>query len=401
MRQVPVAGAVVMLLFAGGSALAQAPRDLRYVQVDQIEVRSGPSDAPEFYVTNRLRRGQAVEVVETMPGGWLAVKPPEGSFSYINTRFLRHMLPEMPTHVVTLDGVKVPVYIGSEVLNRRPTVVGCWLEPGAQVVSRGKPKSDEDGTWMPIEAPARERRYVRASQVERSATSTDSVIRTASATVPASGSTFTPTSPAAAAPVGNEASTADQLWARAQQAERNGQYAEAVRLYALVGAETARSNPNMSAVALQRANFLQTGAQNYGASVGPAVGSPTYPVATPASTSPLQIGGPTTSAPATRMPVVPTSASANPPRGYATRNGQTSWLSFRGILRRSGRTIEGQQTYALDDPITLRPILYATPARGVDFESHVNRTVTLTGYSFWRGDLRNNFMSAVHLVPDP
>ena len=43
-----------------------------------------------------------VEVTAEKSGGWLEIRPPEGSLSYINTRFLRHMYTNQPNHVVTL-----------------------------------------------------------------------------------------------------------------------------------------------------------------------------------------------------------------------------------------------------------------------------------------------------------
>src|SRR5690606_34976620 len=104
------------------------------------------------------------------------------------------------------------------------------------------------------------------------------------------------------------------------------------------------SNPNLSAMALQRAHHLQTGAQNYGASVGAMAPPPAYPTTTPVSTQPIQIGGPKPSGAPARTTAG--SSAVSPPRGYVSRNGQTSWLSFRGVLRRAGRTIEGQTTYA-------------------------------------------------------
>jgi SH3-like domain-containing protein len=392
MRPIPVCGAVVLFLLVGGSAFAQVGRDIRFVCVDQAEVRSGPSASSEFYVTNRLRRGQPVEVVAEKEGGWLAIRPPEGSFSYINTRFLRHMVADMPTHVVTLDGVKVPVYMGSEVVNKRPTVVGAWLEPGAQVTSCGKAIADEDGTWMPIESPARETRYIRASAVARTPAEQGQIVRASASAGTSMQSSFTPSRLApSSAPSANVPLSPEVMFRKAEQAERTGQMAEAIRLYALVAAETAQTRPAYSSMALERARYLQGGSQNYGATVGSA----------PPATRPVQVGGPTSTRSAAAARQVSSSFTGQPPRINQSRNGSTSWISYRGVLRRAGRTVEGQPTFALDDPVTFRPILYVTPARGIDFESNLNRIVTVSGYSFWRGDLRNNYMTAVRLEREP
>src|SRR5262245_34656253 len=56
------------------------------ITVAEVEVRSGPSN--ELYPTSKLRFGDKVEVIrgssEKHPG-WLAIKPPTGSFSWIQS----------------------------------------------------------------------------------------------------------------------------------------------------------------------------------------------------------------------------------------------------------------------------------------------------------------------------
>src|SRR5262249_28798662 len=143
-------------------AVFAAP-EVRYVAADVAEVRALPSTAAPSYVTNRLRRGAAVEVVEAMDNGWVKVRPPQGSFSYINARFLEHVVQDLPNLVVTCDDKEVEVFIGSEVVaSHRPTVCGVKLKRGAQVTSIGKPIEDAEGAWMPIEPPPSEVRYLPA-----------------------------------------------------------------------------------------------------------------------------------------------------------------------------------------------------------------------------------------------
>src|SRR5262245_4278467 len=55
----------------------------------EAEVRCGPGNSPRLYPTNRLKKGDRVEVVRELQDGWLAIKPPPGSFSWINMRFLQ------------------------------------------------------------------------------------------------------------------------------------------------------------------------------------------------------------------------------------------------------------------------------------------------------------------------
>ncbi len=57
------------------------------VSVDEVEVRCGPDW--EYYPTMRLKRGTKVDVYRHDPGGWLAIRPPQGSFSWIPARQLK------------------------------------------------------------------------------------------------------------------------------------------------------------------------------------------------------------------------------------------------------------------------------------------------------------------------
>jgi uncharacterized protein YgiM (DUF1202 family) len=56
------------------------------VSTDGVEVRCGPGW--EYYSTGTLRKGDRVEVYRHEPGGWLAVRPPEGSHSWVPARQL-------------------------------------------------------------------------------------------------------------------------------------------------------------------------------------------------------------------------------------------------------------------------------------------------------------------------
>ena len=58
--------------------------DLPYlaeVQIDDAAVHAGAGK--RHYVTDRLRRGTVVEVHRRDLAGWLAIRPPEGSFRWV------------------------------------------------------------------------------------------------------------------------------------------------------------------------------------------------------------------------------------------------------------------------------------------------------------------------------
>src|SRR5262245_49929858 len=128
---------VVGALLCGLTTRAADQKPVLYpavVTAPEAEVRSGAGNSPQLYPTNRLRKGEQVEVVQEMPGGWLAIKPPPGSFSWINTRFVQELLPGRGLWVVnTHPDVRVPVRVGSELRTDPPTIEGARLARGTQL----------------------------------------------------------------------------------------------------------------------------------------------------------------------------------------------------------------------------------------------------------------------------
>ena len=170
MRSLPA----LLALAAFAAPSLAAPRD-GIVKADVAEVRCKNSDKPEFYVTNRLVRGNKVEIVESLEGGWLAIKPPQGSFSSIKQGMLETITPNQRTQVVADKGQEVPVFVGGDVRmaeGARPTVVGVKVKAGHQVSPIGAVVKDPDGDVVRIVPPPSEVRYIKASALEASATFT-------------------------------------------------------------------------------------------------------------------------------------------------------------------------------------------------------------------------------------
>ena len=124
--------------------LAAAAEDVGKVQyvatvkVPEAEVRSGAGASAELYATNRLHKGDKVEVVKELQGGWLAIKPPPGSFSWINSRFVKEAPPGKPMWVVVAHPeVRVPLLMGSDVHADKPTVEGVRVVYGTLLRSVG------------------------------------------------------------------------------------------------------------------------------------------------------------------------------------------------------------------------------------------------------------------------
>lgn len=81
-----VRAAVVVLLLFAAPLPVRAEREFPYtanVVAEEAVFRSGPGE--EYYGSGKLPRGAAVEVYR-VEGGWLGIRPPEGSFSWVAAR---------------------------------------------------------------------------------------------------------------------------------------------------------------------------------------------------------------------------------------------------------------------------------------------------------------------------
>lgn len=153
---------VVAVLISLAAAAPAAELDFpyqAYVNADDVYVRSGPGR--DYYPTDKLRKGQAIEVYRHDPGGWLAIRPPRGSFSWVSSRNLK--LSEDDLAVVDSQRV-VPARVGSAFSDMRD-VIQVRLERDEKVVLLEPPKADS--IWCKIAPPAGEFRWVFAKYVER------------------------------------------------------------------------------------------------------------------------------------------------------------------------------------------------------------------------------------------
>jgi SH3-like domain-containing protein len=97
-----------------------------YVNGDDVYLRSGPGQ--NYYPTSKLKVGEAVEVYRHDPGGWYAIRPPEGSFSWVSTRYLKLGRDK----IATVNGDRVVARVGSSFSDIRD-VIQVRLERGEEV----------------------------------------------------------------------------------------------------------------------------------------------------------------------------------------------------------------------------------------------------------------------------
>src|SRR5438876_6654168 len=80
---------LVLFVLGFGCAAIAAADDFpytAYIAADKTEIVAGPGH--RFYATDRLSRGTKVEIYREEASGWLAIRPPEGSFSWVPAEFV-------------------------------------------------------------------------------------------------------------------------------------------------------------------------------------------------------------------------------------------------------------------------------------------------------------------------
>src|SRR5262245_35201887 len=77
---------LLAVALCAATALSEDSPYEAYVCVEQADVVAGAGH--RFYATDRLSRGTKVEIYREEPSGWLAIRPPEGSFSWVPAEFV-------------------------------------------------------------------------------------------------------------------------------------------------------------------------------------------------------------------------------------------------------------------------------------------------------------------------
>jgi SH3-like domain-containing protein len=378
MRVRPAAAILAFLVLAGQAAAIDEVRYAAEVKDAEAEVRSGPGSNDSVYVTNRLPRSAIVHVVQELPDGWLKIKPPHGSFSFINTRFLDHIAGNNWVVVVSHADVRVPVFVGSNLKpNDRGTLQGCTLTYGTQVIALDGPRLiQDDESWQRIEPPPSEYRYIRETAVRKVDGIPPPTDGSRALVAKVGSDAPTGQTPANAVPPAAAADTVSptELKRAAEKAEKEGRLAEAIARYN----QYLDYGQRMGMMTAQEATMIRNRIANLQQSAaGP--GPPATTVAAPGT--PIQPRGiPQPPAPVAAVDAFPSSGP--------------------GYLSRSGRRIDSLVAYRLESTQGF-PTLYVTPQAGVDLEPYVGRKVELTGPAVYRGDLRANYMTVVRLREVP
>jgi hypothetical protein len=157
--------AVLLCALGGRARAADDFPYTAYVVVDEAEVVAGPGH--RFYATERLPRGAKVEIYREESSGWLAIRPPDGSFSWV-------------------AAVAVERSEGDEIIGRVKEPTPAWVGTAAERVGEHRQqvalkagelvrilgeksvgKGDDEQVWLKIAPPAGEFRWIHLRDVGR------------------------------------------------------------------------------------------------------------------------------------------------------------------------------------------------------------------------------------------
>jgi hypothetical protein len=334
----------------GWHAAAQPPApfetEKKSITCVEVEVRSGPSSHADYYPTSKLKHGDVVEVVKNQPAqnGWLAVRPPKGSFSWIDARFVNQI--DSKTGVVIAEDT--PVLVGSGLTDKPPSIRPVRLRRGAQVVILGEPLKASDGSrWLPIQPHSTEVRYIPADAVAPG--SSVPTVASKAATTPG----LQPVPGTGSAP--SDGDIKDPLFAQAKEAEAQGKVAEAEQLYQKLADQT--NDESLKLLCLNRVANLKQASGSGASQANPGAVKLAGQVVPNGAAAP---GSPATAA------YGPAQA---PPTGQ--------WIG-PGVLRSTDVVLDGKRLYSFMNA-QWQHLEYVVADKGVSFDQLGNRKVQLYG----------------------
>ena len=154
---------VLAMLATARSVHAQGYPAEMVITLPEVEVRSGPTT--QYYATSKLKYGDKVLVLREseQQKGWLAIKPPRGSFSWIDARFIKQT--NATDGIVTSPAARV--LVGSSLVGTAPNVYPPFTIPlGSIVAILDKGKTADGITWLPIQPWHQEVRFIPGDAVQ-------------------------------------------------------------------------------------------------------------------------------------------------------------------------------------------------------------------------------------------
>lgn len=135
----------------------------RFVHVPRAIVRCGPG--AEYYPTETLVKGTAVEVYVQTDDGWSGIRPPSGSHNWVQADAV-YLLPG--GRVAEVSAESVPAWVGSDTVKSEKLLFQTELVKTQSVAILGEAyrgQSDQKKLWFKIAPPQGEFRWIKSSMI--------------------------------------------------------------------------------------------------------------------------------------------------------------------------------------------------------------------------------------------
>ncbi len=154
----------VIFLLCCAPVASQAAQKFPYTaQITESEAVVYSSPGADRYETQKLKAGDKVQVYQSNPDGWCAIRPPVGSFSWISGLYVQARLDNLG--VVSVD--QLSSRIGSQFGDTCKTVQ-VQLKKGERVILLERvetPSNTASPVWYKIVPPAGEFRWIRFDSI--------------------------------------------------------------------------------------------------------------------------------------------------------------------------------------------------------------------------------------------
>lgn len=127
------------------------------IAVDAAPIYSGPDE--NAYQTGVVAKNRFVEVYFRTENGWCAVRPPQGSFSWVNAKFVR-LENATEGRVVSPGGKAVPARVGAATVEKS-SIVQVGLKSNQKLKIVDKTTASNGSVWYKISPPPGEFRWIR------------------------------------------------------------------------------------------------------------------------------------------------------------------------------------------------------------------------------------------------
>jgi len=133
-----------------------------FINANEVYLRSGPGQS--YYPTDKLAVGQEIEVYRHDPGGWYAIRPVDGSFSWVAARYLK----PGEDNLAVIAEENVAARVGSRFSEIRDVVQVRLHKDEAVELLDAKQAATVAGSqaWCRITPPAGEFRWVFGKYVD-------------------------------------------------------------------------------------------------------------------------------------------------------------------------------------------------------------------------------------------